>query len=114
MGGSNFQLYDLGSANSYTSATTTVVPSIPADKWRLLTFTVSGLAAETVTLQGSLDGGATWNNIRPIDNSTGAVTAAVTLGNGCYRVNDMGFPLIKVIKSAAANTATVWLTGRAF
>lgn len=113
MGGSNFQLYDLSSGNVYTTTSTAVTGTLAADKWRLITFKVSGLAAETVTLQGSFDGSA-WDGLRVIDTSTGALAAAVAVGNGCYRINDMGFPYIRIIKSAAANTVTVSLSGRAF
>lgn len=112
MGGSNFQLYDLSVGNVYSSITTTVVPAIPADKWPLVTFGVSGLTVETVTLQGSFDN-SVWFSLRCIDCSTGALAAAVTLGNGCFKADRLGFPWIKIIKSAGAETATITLSGRA-
>ena len=104
---------ELAVGNPYVSVTTTVMPAVASDKWRLFTFTVAGLTVETVTLQGTLDG-SVWSNLRPIDASTGAVAAAVTLGNGSYRINDLGYLQLKIIKSAGAETATIWTSGRGF
>lgn len=113
MGGANYQMYDLASGNSFTSTTATPVPAFDATKWRLLTFDITVNGGETATIQGSLDGGTTWRSLRPIDWSTGAVTAAVTLASGAYLVMNSGFPLIKVIKSAAVQSATINISGRA-
>lgn len=104
---------ELAVGNPYVSITTTPMPAVAADKWKIFTFGVAGLTAETVTLQGTLDGN-TWFNLRPIDASTGAVAAAVTLGNGSYRITDLGFLQLKIIKSAGAETVTIWTSGRGF
>lgn len=104
---------ELAVGNPYVSITTTPMDAVRSDKWNTFTFGVAGLTAETVTLQGSLDG-TTYFNLRCIDASTGAVAAAVTLGNGCYRITDLGFLYLKIIKSAAAETVTIWTSGRGF
>lgn len=114
MGGSNFQLYDLSSGNRYITASTAVTGSngLPADKWRLITVKLSGLTAETVTLQASVDGVA-YDAIRPVDWSTGATAAASAMGNGVFKFVDCGFPFVKLVKSAGAETVTAALSGRA-
>lgn len=104
---------ELAVGNPYVSATTTVMPAQAADKWKIFTFTVSGLTVETVTLQGSLDG-STYSNLMPINAATGALAAAITLGNGSYRITDLGYLYLKIIKSAGAETATIWTSGRGF
>lgn len=73
---------------------------------------ISGLTTETCGIQLSADGvnynGSSIKNV--IDDSTGAIVAAITLANGSYVVNGP-FSGLKVTKSATSEPATVrWIT----
>jgi hypothetical protein len=104
---------ELESGIRFVNISATPTGNLPCDKWKILTVQVSGLGAETVTLNGSVDGVA-YSAIRPIDAGTGAVAAASAVGNGIYRYVDCGFAWFNITKSAAAETVTISISGRAF
>ncbi len=104
---------ELASGIRFISSSATPTGTLPCDKWKIITVQVSGLGVETVTLNGSTDG-VSFSAIRPIDAGTGAVAAASAVGNGCYRYVDCGFAFFNIAKSAAAETVTISISGRAF
>lgn len=97
-----------GTASSATTTVATINGLNGVTSMRLL---ISGLTTETCGIQLSPDGtnynGSSIKNV--IDDSTGAIVAAVTLGNGMFTVPGP-FSGLKLTKSAGAETATVrWI-----
>jgi hypothetical protein len=82
------------------------------DGCRAIRIFISGLGLETIGVFPSGDGtnfnAAAARNL--VDDSTGAVAAAATLTNGSFLM-DGPFCSLKLVKSAAADNATVrWIT----
>jgi len=104
----DFQWGQLGAS---TAANLGVAAPQLADtrRYNKLMIVISGLAAETISVTASPDAGAaSTNKLRPIDLSTGAVTASSDLGNGTYLFSNLeGAYSITFTKSSTADNATV-------
>lgn len=79
------------------------------------TFTISGLATETISVTGMIGAAQTLETaaFRCIDVNTGALTASSALGNGTYRLVDLEVYKLKFAKSGAVDNATITLTLKA-
>lgn len=93
-----------------------------AAEYASIAVTISGLATETVSVTGALDGlsvnegGTAPANysaaVRPIDAATGALTAASALGNGSYIFRDWPYGQMRFTKSAGVDSTTIRIVFR--
>jgi hypothetical protein len=95
-----------------TAAAVGTLPISPATV--TITLVISGLAAETIDVQGLMRGTTFTAKLRPIDLNTGALFASSDLGNGTFQFNDVNFEGIKFTKSGAVSTAVVTYRIREF
>ena len=99
-----------------SSALATAAQGIIADcqRYNRICFAISGLTTETIAVVPSFDYNSTSatgtfeaNNMRPIDCSTGIVTATSLLGNGTYMFVNTPWRALKFTKSSTVETATI-------
>ncbi len=78
-----------------------------------VTFNITGLTAETVTLKSYLDAGQTIETpaLLPIDHSTGLPAASGSLGNGSYTLNDSSGLFWHFEKSSTTETPVITYVG---
>lgn len=83
--------------------------------FRKYTIVISGLTSETVSITGLIGPNQDVETaaLRPVDANTGAVAAASALGNGTYQFTDLAVHQMKFTKSAASETVTITVTGKA-
>ena len=95
-------------ATTYTGSTAATI-QVDVGYAKNLSFIISGLSTETVTLDLSLDGQTWVTGVMPTVLTTNANAAATALGNGAYQFGAGYMPCryIRFTKSGSANTVTI-------
>jgi hypothetical protein len=96
------------------SATVAAVGTLAVGRYNKIGFSVTGLSTETLTIQMSFDGGATWttgNSLGVTPVTGAAVITTVPSTSACgYYANLPPCTHIKFVKSAAAQTVSISYT----
>src|SRR5882672_6888283 len=77
------------------------------DSSQRIVFVISGLAAETVTVTGTVHAAVVTGGIRPIDVTTRAAAAASALPNGSYLIDKLAYEKLTFTKSGATDPAVI-------
>lgn len=95
-------------SGTYTGSTTNTL-TLDVRTARSLAFSLSGLVAETVTLDTSLDGVNWTTGAMPIVVTTGTVPLTSALGNGSYQYGNGTIPCayVRWTKSGSVNPLTI-------
>ena len=95
-------------ATTYTGSTAATI-QVDVGYAKNLSFIISGLSTETVTLDVNLDGQTWATGVMPTLLTTNANPASTALGNGAYQFGAGYMPCryIRFTKSGSANTVTI-------